>query len=121
MANFTSLERSVNYYDKVMSAWDAYINDLKVNYITSKYEDLLDNFEECILRILNHLNVAWDDNIRDYKNTALSRKLINTPSSSQVIQPLYKSSVGRWRNYQKYFSSNMEKINPWINYFGYSR
>ena len=121
MANFTTLDRSVEYYDKVMNGWTTYNENLNVDHTISKYEDLLDNFDESVLKLLNYLNLPWDDGVRDYRNTAITRKLINTPSSSQVVQPLYKSSVGRWKNYQKYFAKHMEKLNPWINYFGYSK
>ena len=120
MANFTTLDRSVEYYDRVMNGWTTYNENLNVDYTVSKYEDLLDNFDEKVLKLLNYLNLPWDDAVRDYRNTAMTRKLISTPSSSQVIQPLYKSSVGRWKNYQKYFAKHMDRLNPWINYFGYN-
>ena len=104
MANFTSLEKSIDFYDRVMTGWTVYNDNIRVNYTTFKYEHLLDNFDESMLGILDHLGLEWNDNIRDFMNTAISRGLINTPSSSQVVKPLYKSSVGRWKNYQKYFS-----------------
>jgi len=120
MANFTTLERSVNYYDKVMNSWIIYNKNLEINYVTLKYEDLLDNFDESVSKVLKYLNLRWDDKVKDYRGTAMNRGHINTPSSSQVVQPLYKSSVGRWKNYQKYFAKHMDRLNPWINYFGYN-
>ena len=121
MANFTNLEKSVDFYDKVMNGWAAYNKNLKIDYTISKYEDLIDAFDESILKVLQHLNLPWDDGVRDYRKTANNRNFINTPSSSQVVQPLYKSSVGRWKNYQKYFAKHINKLNPWIDYFGYDR
>ena len=121
MANFTDLEKSVDFYDKVMNGWTAYNKNLKIDYTISKYEDLVDAFDESILKVLQHLNLPWDDGVRDYRKTAKNRSFINTPSSSQVVQPLYKSSVGRWKNYQKYFAKHINKLNPWIDYFGYDR
>ena len=102
MANFTSLEKSVNYYDAVMRAWSIYIASLNINYTQIKYEDLLDYFDNSILRILEFLGLSWDDNVRIIGILPLV-ELINTPSSSQVIK--HKSSVGRWRHYDKYFSA----------------
>ena len=121
MANFTTLDRSVDFYDKVMNGWITYNENLNVDHTISKYEDLLDNFDESVLKVLKHLNLPWDDGVREYRNTAMNRKFIKTPSASQVVQPLYKSSVGRWKNYQKHFAKHMEKLNPWIDYFGYER
>ena len=120
MANFTTLERSVNYYEQVMNGWATYNKNLNIDYTVSKYEDLLDNFDESVFKVLKHLDLEWDQNVKDYRNTAINRGHINTPSSSQVIQPLYKSSVGRWKNYHKYFIKHMDKLNPWIDYFGYN-
>ena len=120
MANFTNLDRSVEYYDRVMSGWRTYNENMNIDHTISKYEDLLDNFDESILKLLKELNLPWDERVRDYRNTAMTRKMINTPSSSQVVQPLYKSSLGRWKNYEKYFAKHMNKLNPWINYFGYN-
>ena len=119
MASFTTLERSIDLYDKVMTGWIKYNENLSIDYTISKYEDLLDNFDESVLKVLKHLNLTWDNNVREYRNTAMNRVSINTPSSSQVVQPLYKSSVGRWKNYQKHFAKHMEKLNPWIDHFGY--
>ena len=119
MANFTDLEKAIDFYDKVMHGWTIYNKNLDLDHITSKYEDLVINFDENISKALKHINLPWNDGVRNYRRTALNRPFINTPSSSQVIQPLYKSSIGRWKNYQKYFSEHMYKLNPWINYFGY--
>jgi tetratricopeptide (TPR) repeat protein len=119
MANFTNLERSVDFYGKVMHGWTTYNESLKINYTVSKYEDLVYDFDESVSNVLNHLNLPWDDGVRDYRSTAMKRASIKTPSSSQVVQPLYKSSIGRWKNYQNHFSKHMGKLNTWINYFDY--
>ena len=90
-------------YDQVMNAWDIYKNNLTLNFITSKYEHLIEDFDRYILKILEFLGVGWDENVKNYRKTALERGKINTPSSSQVVQPLYKSSIKKWKNYEKYF------------------
>ena len=119
MANFTTLEKSVDFYDKVMTGWGNYNEDLNIDYTISKYEDLIEDFDESILKVLKHLNLTWDNSVRDYRNTAMNRVFIKTPSSSQVVQPLYKTSVGRWKKYEKHFAKHMEKLYPWIDHFGY--
>ena len=120
MANFTTLERSVDYYDKVMNGWMIYNDCLELDCVVSRYEDLVANFDENISKILLHLNLDWDDNLKNYRRTALNRSFINTPSSSQVVQPIYNTSIGRWRNYGKYFAKHMDRLRSWIEYFDYS-
>ena len=90
---------------------------LKMNFITSKYEDLIVDFDKHILKILDFLNISWDENIKNYRKTAHKRGKINTPSSSQVVQPLYKSSIAKWKNYEKYFANSKQYLDKWNNYF----
>ena len=102
-----------------MNMWIDYKTKLKINFITSKYEDLIDDFDTHISKILNFLEVKWDENIKNYRDTAFKREKINTPSSSQVVQPLYKSSINKWKNYEKYFKDSNQYIDKWITFFKY--
>ena len=119
MSNFRSIESTSKIYDLTMSIWLEYKEKLKINHITSKYEDLIEDFDKHILKILDFLNVNWDENLKNYINTAHKRGKINTPSSSQVIQPLYKSSIKKWKNYEKYFKNSNQYLNKWKDYFKY--
>ena len=119
MANFVSLKMSSIMYDQVMEAWETYINNLPLNFVASKYEDLIEDFENHTSKILNFLGAEWDENIKNYAKTALERGLIKTPSCSQVVQPLYKSSIDKWKNYEKYFHGCHKYLEKWISYFDY--
>ena len=119
MANLISLESSSIIYDQVMDAWDIYKNNLPLNFITSKYEHLIEDFDNHTFQILEFLEVGWDDNVKNYRQTALERGKINTPSSSQVVQPLYKSSIEKWKNYEKYFKGCHQYLEKWVSYFEY--
>ena len=119
MVNLVSLHSSSKIYNEVMNAWDIYKNNLPINFITSKYEYLIENFDSHILKILEFLGVDWDENVRNYRKTAIERDKINTPSSSQVIQPLYKSSINKWKNYEKYFEDCHQYLEKWVSYFDY--
>jgi hypothetical protein len=119
MSHFRSIESASKIYDLTMHMWIDYNSKLKMNSITSKYEDLIDDFNTHISGILDFLEVKWDENIKNYRNTALKREKINTPSSSQVVQPLYKSSINKWKNYEKYFKNSNEYLDKWVSYFEY--
>ncbi len=119
MSNFRSIESASRIYDLTMNMWLEYKEKLKINYVTSKYEDLLEDFDKHILKILDFLDVSWDENIKNYRNTAHERGKINTPSSSQVVQPLYKSSIEKWKNYEKYFKNSNQYLDKWVSYFKY--
>ena len=119
MANLVSLKSSSIMYDQVMDAWDIYKNNLHLDFIMSKYEHLIEDFDNHTLKILEFLGIGWDGNVKNYRKTALERGMINTPSSSQVVQPLYKSSIEKWKNYQKYFKDCHQYLEKWISYFDY--
>ena len=119
MSNFRSIDSASLIYDLTMNIWLEYKKKLKINFITSKYEDLIADFDNHILKILNFLNISWDENIKNYRNTAQKRGKINTPSSSQVVQPLYKSSIEKWKNYEKYFKNSNQYLDKWKVYFEY--
>ena len=119
MANLISLKSSSIIYDQVMDVWDIYKNNLTFDFITSKYEHLIEDLDGHTLKILKFLGVRWDKNIKNYRKTALERGKINTPSSSQVVQPIYKSSIDKWKNYEKYFEDCHQYLNKWVSYFDY--
>ncbi len=119
MANFISLKFSARMYDHVMDAWHIYKSTLALDFITSKYENLIGDFDSHTLKIFKFLEIEWNYNIKNYKETALARGKINTPSSHQVVQPLYKSSINKWKNYDKYFYDCHKYLDKWISYFNY--
>ena len=106
-------------YDQVMDAWDLYKKNLSLDFITSKYEDLIEEFDSHTLKILEFLEIEWDENVKKYRKTAIERGKINTPSSSQVIQPLYTSSIKKWKNYEKYFDDCHQYLDKCLSYFHY--
>ena len=62
------------------------------------YEKLVTNQEEESRRILSYCGLAWEDTcLTFHRNLAPSM----TASLAQVRQPVYTSSIGRWRNYRK--------------------
>jgi hypothetical protein len=121
MANFTTLEKTVNFYDKVMNGFRIYTEQLNINYTTIRYEDLLNDFQGTATDILRFLDLDWQEELHDYRETAMRRGYISTPSASQVIQPIYKSSMRRWENYRSHFQEHMSKLDQWIKYWQYSQ
>ena len=77
MSNFRSIDSASKIYDLTMSIWLDYKTKLKINYITSKYEDLIEDFDNHILNILNFLDISWDKNKKLQKYCPKKRK-INT-------------------------------------------
>lgn len=62
--------------------------------IDLRYEDLVDDLEGEARRLLDHCDLPWDDACLAFHRTD---RAVRTASATQVRQPIYKSSVGRWR------------------------
>jgi len=119
MANMIDLERIVDFYCLAMNTLKVCRSRYDLNVHMIRYEDLVHDMKSELTSLLRFLRLAWEDQLENYRDTALKRGNINTPSYSQVIQPLYKDSAYRWKNYQKYLEGFFHKIQPWVNEYGY--
>jgi tetratricopeptide (TPR) repeat protein len=63
------------------------------------YEELVVDPELWTRRILEFVGLEWDQRCLDFHKT---RRVVTSASSWQVRQPIFRSSVQRWRNYEKF-------------------
>jgi tetratricopeptide (TPR) repeat protein len=69
------------------------------------YEELIADQEGWTRRIVDFIGLEWDERCLGFHATA---RAVFTASSWQVRQKLYQSSVGRWRNYEKFIGPLLE-------------
>jgi hypothetical protein len=71
------------------------------------YEDLVENQEAVSRRIIEFCGLPWDDRcLRFYE----SGRQVITLSHEQVSRPIYASSVGRHRHFEKHLTSLRETL-----------
>ena len=94
--DFGDLAGYYNNYVELMEHW----NQVLTNQILSiKYEDLVNDFENSVNKILNYCNLDFEDEcLSFYKN----KRSVRTPSSEQVRQPIYRKGLDYWKNYDAY-------------------
>lgn len=81
-------------YDRLMQHW----NEIFPGRIfENQYETLVEDQEAQSRRLIDYLGLPWDDACLRFFDRDGS---VNTPSRWQVRQPIYKSSVKRWKNYE---------------------
>ncbi len=117
-AAWLSLEGTVEHYAAIMGLWAAWkpcLGDLAVEV---RYEDLVDNLAATARRVLEFLGLPWDERVMRFHEHA-SSKVVRSPTFAEVTKPLYRASVGRWKNYQKYFEPHLPKLAPLLRAFGY--
>jgi tetratricopeptide (TPR) repeat protein len=119
MANFLTLEDTALLYAKAMDLWRQCVRVLPHPYHLVRYEDLVDDFETEVRRLLEFLELDWDDGVRDYAEQARRRGRVNTVSYDQVVRPIYKQARYRWQRYAEYLEPIIGVLKPHIDYFGY--
>lgn len=118
MFPFLKLESTVSYYNKVMTLGDYFRKNLPLSFITIHYEDVISDFRNTIASLIEFLDIEWDENVLNFQETARNRQ-IRTPSSEQVVKPLYKSSIGKWKPYNEFLKPHWQKLDIWVDKLGY--
>jgi tetratricopeptide (TPR) repeat protein len=81
-------------YSKLMSHW---AKVLPLQIFDLQYERMVANQEATTRRLINFLGLDWEDNCINFH---LTERAVSTPSRWQVRQPIYRSSVQRWRRFE---------------------
>jgi len=115
---FWSLEQTASLYEQFMSLWLSQRARLKPDCFDLRYEALVSDFEVQARRLIEFLEIDWDDSVLSYHKHAKTRR-INTPSYNQVVQPIYKTATGRWRNYEQYIGEVKPILEPFLRPLGY--
>ena len=118
MVNFENIQTTAYFYNECFELLFKYFNYYEVNYHTVKYENVITNFKNEISNLLKFLNLNYQENINNFQDTAKLRKKINTPSYDQVTQPLYSSSINRYKNFEEIKNIKVD-IKRWLNEFSY--
>ena len=88
VAYFRDYQRLIDHWRSVLPA---------DRFIEVDYEDLTRTPEPVIRRIIAACGLAWHDAcLRPESNP----RAVNTPSKWQARQPIYRTSIARWRRYE---------------------
>lgn len=107
-APFCDLEQLVVYhrnYRDLMRHWE---QSLPVKIHTVDYEDMVANPEPNARALVSHCGLSWDENCLNFHS---SGRAVHTPSKWQVRQPMYKSSVEKWRRFEEQLRPVADQVN----------
>lgn len=88
------LGRYYRAYEELMTHWRHILP--AETFLEVRYEDVVADFETQSRRLVDFCGLQWNDACRDFHKT---NRVVHTLSAAQVRQPLYKTSVGRWKPY----------------------
>ncbi len=103
--DFNDLANFYNMYEDLMKYW---IKKYNKKIFKMDYENLITNKELETKKLLKFCNLDWDDNCLNFHK---NKRPVSTASLAQVRQPLYKSSVEKWKNYSKDLETLKKKLN----------
>jgi len=99
VAYFHSYQRITDHWRSVLPA---------DRYLEVDYEELTREPEPVIRRMIAACGLTWDDAcLRHERNP----RAVKTPSKWQTRQPIYRSSVARWRRYEPWLGPLRELVN----------
>jgi tetratricopeptide (TPR) repeat protein len=99
------LGRYYRAYERVMAHWREVLPEgvmLEVDY-----EAATADLETQARRLIAHCGLEWDDRCLDFHNT---KRWVHTASAAQVREPVYRSSVGKWRAYEPFLGPLIEAL-----------
>jgi len=99
------LGRHYRRYRDLMDHWRRVLPQGAV--LELEYENLVENFAPETRRILDHCGLPWDERCLEFHRT---ERAVRTASASQVRQPIYRSSMQRWRRYEKHLGPLLEAL-----------
>jgi hypothetical protein len=93
-------------YVRLMNHWRSVLP--AGSFLEVQYEDIVADQALQARRLIEYCGLEWNDNCLNFHKT---QRPIRTASLTQVRQPIYTSSVERWRPYEKF-------LEPLLNALG---
>ena len=93
------LKDLATYYNNYVELMDHWSKVLPGEILLVNYEDLINDFEPSVNRILDYCNLPFEQSCLEFYK---SKRSVKTPSAEQVRQPIYKSGLDYWKNYEPF-------------------
>ena len=106
-----SMEDLGNYYTDYIRAMNHWHKVYGKDIFTVHYDDVINKTEETIRELIDYCNLPFEQECLEFYK---SSRPVKTPSAEQVRQPIYKSGLNYWKNYEKYLLP-LKKIIDEIN------
>ncbi len=103
--DLAELGRHYRWYYELMAHWRKVLPAGAM--LDVSYEDVVGDLEGQARRLIDYCGLPWDDRCLSFHETS---RPIATPSNVQVRQPLYRSSLARWRRYEAYLAPLLAEL-----------
>jgi hypothetical protein len=93
--DLAELGRYYRAYIELMAHWRSILSAGAMFEVV--YEDVVNDLEGQARRLIDYCGLPWDDRCLSFHKTS---RRVKTASSFQIHQPLFRSSLQRWRHYE---------------------
>lgn len=100
------LGRYYRDYVELMDHWDRV---LPGRVLRVMHEDVVDNLEGQVRRMLDFCGLPFEESCLRYWGT---ERNVRTPSSEQVRKPIFRDSVEQWRHFEAHLQPLREALGP---------
>jgi tetratricopeptide (TPR) repeat protein len=116
---YLSVEGAVSQYANVMGFWLEMLPRMGDQWVHVRYEEMIDDLPSVARSVLGFLGLGFEDNVLKFYEHARTKR-VNSPSHADVQKPIYRTAVGRWRNYEKYLKPHIPGLDRFLKAFKYS-
>jgi tetratricopeptide (TPR) repeat protein len=103
------LEDIGNYYRQYITLMDHWDKVLPGFVLRVQHEDVVEDLETQVRRILDFCGLPFEQACLDFHKTERS---VRTPSAEQVRQPIYKTGLDQWRNFEEHLQPLIDALGP---------
>ena len=105
MAYSADLEDIARYYLLYEDLMDFWHRRFPGKVYELQYESLTENQEQESRRLIEYLDLPWEDACLDFHKT---ERWVRTGSDAQVRQPIYKGSSDAWRSFEDHLAPMLD-------------
>ena len=102
--DLSDIGRYYKLYNALMAHWHRVLPDFIHDVC---YEHLVEEQKAVTESLLDFCGLEWDEECMNFHRTS---RPVKTASNAQVRQPIYRSSVGRWTNFQDHLEDMLREL-----------
>ncbi|MCK9686221.1 sulfotransferase [Comamonadaceae bacterium BS-T2-15] len=95
-------------YHELMRHWHDVLPAGRI--LDVSYEAMVGDFENQARRLVEYLGLPWDERCLGFHQ---NRRIVKTASVAQVRKPIYRTSVARWKAYERHLGALSDVVNDY--------
>ena len=107
--NLSDIGKYYSLYRRLFDHWNQLFGS---QILEVSYEEVVAEPEREARRMVEFCGLEWEQQCLDFQST---RRMVATASASQVREPIYDRSIGRWRRYHKHLSPLIEALGTYAD------